>query len=859
MRIHHRRSLSALTGLIVFWCAAGLAVAQGSNKAEPVVAATTEDAGRTTLGSDARSLYLRSGTINLRDKPSLLADGVVFSPDEHYVIQLDGPITPARRAALAACGVRLGEYLPMYAYAARLDDVRAEALMELEFVTWVGKYAAAWKVSPNIGRTRFDTEQRRRVEATGRRRLVVSLFADADAAASTARIKQCGATAVSGDTRVNRRRVEVEIANEHVQKLREIPDVMFVEEAAEGRPRNATTTWICQSNVLDTTPLWDAGLHGEGQMAGIIDWAMREGHCAFADPDDHPIGPTHRKIEAYYGLGATSYAYHGTHVTGVLVGEDLGQTDANLRGMAYEGRVVFQDFNTVMTSTNLNQRLAVAHGHGAQVHNNSWGDDGTADYVAWSRDIDVFTRDNEDDLVLVAVTNADQPVKVPENSKNALAVASTQDTPHQGARCNGGHGPTSDGRQKPEVWAPGCGSISAGTTPCDTHTGSGTSYAAPAVAGMGLLARQYFAEGFYPSGTATPQDAFTPSGALLKAVLVNSAVDMTEMDGYFTANEGWGRILMDDVLFLAGDSRRLVVDDVRNDAGLSTNEVDTYYVTVCSGNEPLKITVVWTDVPATLLAAYTPVNNLDLVVTDPGGVTYLGNVFSGTESATGGTADAVNNVEQVHRHTPATGAWRIDVVAAAVNQDQQGYALVVTGDVGAECEPIPDQLHLVGPIPNAIPVGGEGTITATVESSFAGVPGREVVFAKALGDLTFTAGTISPDGTQATVVTDGSGSAEMTFVADGVGTGMIKAGITGTELPPAFSIFQMVDDGNPPGSPGDLDGDGDLDDDDLRIFCMVLLGTDTNRGHVAAADMNRDGLVDGRDIGALVEAVMGDD
>ena len=36
----------------------------------------------------------------------------------------------------------------------------------------------------------------------------------------------------------------------------------------------------------------------------------------------------------------------------------------------------------------------------------------------------------------------------------------------------------------------------------------------PAVAGVALLVREYYMDGFYPSGTASPLDVYTPSGAL---------------------------------------------------------------------------------------------------------------------------------------------------------------------------------------------------------------------------------------------------------------------------------------------------------------------------------------------------------
>ena len=47
----------------------------------------------------------------------------------------------------------------------------------------------------------------------------------------------------------------------------------------------------------------------------------------------------------------------------------------------------------------------------------------------------------------------------------------------------------------------------------------------------------------------------------------------------------------------------------------------------------------------------------------------------------GGSADAINNVEQVHREIAEPGVWTITINATAVNVGTQGYALVVTGAV----------------------------------------------------------------------------------------------------------------------------------------------------------------------------------
>lgn len=627
---------------------------------------------------NATTLQLRTGQIVLDRAASLATTGGGFDAALRYVMQLDGPITPDRRAALEALGVRLGEYLPVNAWVVRLGGISVEAVAELSFVGWVGPFNSDWKLCPNIGRVTLETSERRDLAAAGRRVLTVALFDDADVADTAEALRSCGAAVRHVADLAPQ--MEIEIGEESIACLRDMADVMFVEEVPEGAPRNSTTTWICQSNVSGSTPLWDAGLHGEGQMANIIDWALRDAHCAFADAEGDPFGSLHRKIEAYYGYPPSSqtYAYHGTHVSSVMVGDDPAQSNVNLRGLAYMSRFVFQHYSAVITDTSLNDRLTIGNSHGAHVHNLSWGSS-ARDYIAWARDIDLFTRNNEEDLVLVAITNSPVQVQAPENAKNCLAVASTQDTPNQGSHCIGGYGPTTDGRQKPEVFATGCGSIAADPLPCGTNSGGGTSYAAPAAGAMALLVRQYFMEGFYPSGAATPADAMTPSGALLKAMLINSAVDMTGMAGYYTVNEGWGRILVDDPLYFTGETRRLVVHDVWNVSGLSTGQADSRYVTVPSAAAPLKITVVWTDPPAALLAAHTPVNNLDLRVTDPDGLIYLGNVFSGLESATGGSADSLNNVEQVHRLAPTAGIWQVEVIGTAVNQGPQGYALVVTG------------------------------------------------------------------------------------------------------------------------------------------------------------------------------------
>ncbi|RFC37220.1 MAG: Zinc carboxypeptidase [Candidatus Nitrotoga sp. LAW] len=100
----------------------------------------------------------------------------------------------------------------------------------------------------------------------------------------------------------------------------------------------------------------------------------------------------------------------------------------------------------------------------------------------------------------------------------------------------------------------------------------------------------------------------------------------------------------------------------------------------------------------------------------------------------------------------------------------------------------PDQLHIVGPTPNRIPVGSQGSIKATVQANQVGVPAQEVVFTKLLGNFTLTSGTVSPDGKRASVIVGNDGTANMTFVANGAGQALVKVTVTGTSLS-AYSYF----------------------------------------------------------------------
>lgn len=668
----------------------------GSNFALAQIIATPIIAAPTPLESDA--LHLRAGKFTLKTETSLLStQGEPLRAATRALIQLTGPMTPQRRAQLAAAGVDVGAYMPSNAFIVQLPAgfQSRTKLANLSYVRWVGPFEKAWKLDPEIGTRTYSSAERTALAQSGRVKLTVALFDNENLQAAAARIGALPNVTIT-DQQQNGEHplIELTMPAAAYPQLADLDSVQWVEDAPELTLRNNSNAWILQSNVSNSTPVWDHGITGVGQIGGHIDGGVNQNHCMFRDPNGNPIGPTHRKLVGYFG--STTYDSHGTHTAGTFAGDPVPAGGAaTYRGLAYDAKISFTNLSSV-SSTNLLSKLVQNAGVGARVHTNSWGNDNTVNYISWTQSVDQFSFENEDNLVCFAVTNLSSAIKTPENAKNCLAVAASQDTPNQGSFCSGGTWYTQDGRRKPEVMAPGCNTVSAGGsgTVCTTASMTGTSMASPAVAGAGLLVREYYTDGFYPSGAANASDGFTPSGALIKATLINSAVDATGITGYPSTREGYGRLLLDNALYFTGDARRLIVKDVRNANGMTTGGSTNYNFTVASAGQPLEVTLVWTEKEATLNANPAYINNLNLVVTAPDNSTYLGNVFTAGQSSTGGVADAVNNTETFLLNAPAAGAWTVSINAAAVNTaTPQGFALVISGDV-SEALPVPNVVSI---------------------------------------------------------------------------------------------------------------------------------------------------------------------
>lgn len=427
--------------------------------------------------------------------------------------------------------------------------------------------------------------------------------------------------------------------------------------------------------------------------------------------DDFPTGFPHTDLAGYhYGLGICPFVKVGSSV------------------------IFDPDFFTFPNYANLQSK---AYHDGARVSNNSWGANVNGDYDLDSQEYDALVRDaqptgstfpvagNQEMVIVFAAGNAGPApgtVGAPASAKNVLTVGAAENVQATGGdRCvsdSGANsandiisfssrGPCTDGRLKPEIMAPGT-HVSGGVAqtpnpapngtadPCFLANGdgvchlvsglfypvgqqlftisSGTSHSTPGVVGGCALLRQYFINNFNAP----------PSPAMTKAFLMNSARYMTGLsanDSLWSNNQGMGEMNLG---FAFDGVPRLIVDQNATNLFTATGQSRTFSGGISETNKPFRVTLAWTDAPGALTGnAYK--NNLDLTVTVDG-TTYKGNVFSGANSVTGGSADIRNNAESVFLPAGAGTNFTVTVTAANINSDgvpnngsplDQDFALVV--------------------------------------------------------------------------------------------------------------------------------------------------------------------------------------
>ena len=660
---------------------------------------------RTRPQADARQDGGRRGTARAGARRGGAAAGAVDDggggPADTRIVQFHRALMNQDIERIRAeYGLALTAYVPNFAYVERVPEPARRRLQRDPLVRAIVPYLPEFKISRSI------TQSERTQPATvdeGENRLEASLFDRGSTELVVATLESIGAREIvviddrpiGGVARVR----FVIPASTSLDPVAELDDVRWIEPVARIKLDNVAAASAIQSGDSGNASIWAKGLHGEGQVIGVIDGGPLDiNHCFFDDAAPNTPGAGHRKVLAVRNASGTAADGHATFVAGCAAGDERASSGGNgRRGGAWAAKLVSGN-NADLGGTSLLAEFTAAMGSGAFIHTNSWHDDtagrgNPALYNQNAADVDNFTFTNENHVVLGSAGNTGEEQGPPGTAKNAVCVSAAQSGASSMNLGDGNPGPTADLRRKPDLVAVGCAIQSATvSTPCATgpRSACATSYATPHAAAATALIRQYLIEGWYPTGEKIAANSMTPTGALLRAILANATIDMTGVASYPNDSEGWGLVRLDRTLFFPGARRQMTLWDVRHATGPTSRETRTHTIDVDDSTEQLKVTMAFSDPsPAAGSFASPTVNDVDLRVIAPDGTQYIGNDFTNGFSTPNGVAigDTLNTIETVLVNNPARGKWTIEVQAfrVAVGNPGQGYGLVASATTASGC------------------------------------------------------------------------------------------------------------------------------------------------------------------------------
>lgn len=370
--------------------------------------------------------------------------------------------------------------------------------------------------------------------------------------------------------------------------------------------------------------------------------------------------------------------------------ESLSESDAE----KVKGKVVLVERGVCFFSDKI-RKLAEAGAKGAIVYNNE--ESGHGFYKMAASEPGIFISIPSASVPLSTGRMLTDAIKSSNNSAASIKFMSrtVKSLPaYESVAEFSSFGPTIDGRVKPDVVAPGedikSSSKSYFDNQCTTERISGTSMATPLVAGITAIVRQYLMGGYYPLGNNGTSDAVTPTGALIKGIIINGAAQLKgfaqsglPLEPPPSFRQGWGRVELDTSLPLPSSGKELRFADWKNLQ--STGDSHHYCLKTPKGANlsSISITLNWMDAPGALSGGGYLVNDLDLDISVP----------LGAPEVSWGAAlhpDRVNNVEKaIVQYPQESSLYQITVKAHQIkwpmgNGRGQLYALVVFGPQGIE-------------------------------------------------------------------------------------------------------------------------------------------------------------------------------
>ncbi len=597
----------------------------------------------------------------------------------YYILQFTGPVRNHWKKALSDIGVEFFDYIPEFAFIVRMSPELKHSVLEFTEIRWLGLYQPSYRISRSAYQKAL-TPTKAHI-SKDYETLRINIFPGEDKKRIIQEIEGFGGIVLEISESSWKTTLKVDIPKNHILNLPGIHGLKWIEPYPVWELYNNEGTDI----MGITAPRTSHSLFGSGVIVAVADTGLDEGSTSPAslhdDFEDGSGGSRVLAITDIAGDGDVSDTNaHGTHVAGSVLGNGFlsGSDPASdsypstcFAGSAPEAQLYFQALgydssSSLTTPADLNNLFSPADSAGAVIHTNSWGSSTAGRYTAQSQDVDEYVWNHKDFLILYAAgnsgidTDSDGVIDTyslgsPGSAKNCLTVGATEnnrpgisgtwgsawpsdypadpifsdsisDNP-DGLAAFSSRGPTYDGRYKPDVVGPGTYIISTRSQATGAGTGwgvydanylynGGTSMSTPMVAGLSVLMREYL---------INEKSFFNPSAALIKAAIMNSAVNITPgqygtgiykeiPDTVPNKVIGWGRPNLENGTYPTGP---FGIDYHDVTPGLSTGGYDEYMINVTGSTNPLKVNLVWTDYPGSPTSDGGLVNDLDLRVTDP--------------------------------------------------------------------------------------------------------------------------------------------------------------------------------------------------------------------------------------------------
>lgn len=538
---------------------------------------------RVKLLRDRHRIAINGCEIDIRDGAAAGAadpdvPGELAATWTHHLVQLAAPPIPDWVRAIEDAGVQVVQNVSAYGLFVVGTPDRVAGLGALPFVTWAGAFRPAYRISPSL--------QGRRGEI---RFVDIGIFPRSSTAGVRGAVEAAGGRIVD-ERRRGRHGGEgygelvVALGADELRGVACLPPVRWLEYMDPSPfPADERYGQVMAGEVSDTATygpqpdtgylnrLADLGVDGTGVVVGICDTGVDTADDATLHDDLR--GRRVFNEDKTGGVYPNDVLGHGTHMAAVAVGagtaDGSAQDDDGFRiGLGVAPGAAFASINNVMLllagNGSLADRIAAANDvaglaktlveQGAHVMNNSWYTSGSG-YTQLAETVDATVRDPHDSLaglqrlaIVFAAGNeggAPGTITNPGESKNAIVVGASLgarpgeaiwDDHIDGIAGMSSRGPAADGRIVPHVVAPGVDVVAArastmnfvwstymqpfadksGTTHAEHTMGGGTSHAAAHVSGLLALYIQWW-RAIHGSD---------PSQAMLKALLVNGAIDL---------------------------------------------------------------------------------------------------------------------------------------------------------------------------------------------------------------------------------------------------------------------------------------------------------------------------------------------